>query len=104
MQPNSSKFKMSKAGPLLFRPLVVLCMAFIFLRIIWRVMLEDPVEFRNIQPSHCHICVHQYPQVCSAELEECHHALILLLLSMNDQDWQINVVQPFIVLFHRFTV
>lgn len=52
------------------------------LGVVRRVILNNPVDFGNIQPSSCHVRAQQYPRVRIAELEECGRALVLLLPSL----------------------
>ena len=68
-----------------------------YLGIIWRVILNNPVDFRNIQPSGCHVCAQQYPSICIAKLEECGCTLILLLPSLESNQnvyysWELEAV------------
>ena len=59
-------------------------------RVIWRVKLDDPVDFRNVETASRHICAEQDASRGIAEFEECVGALLLLLLSL---DFQLNTVE-----------
>jgi hypothetical protein len=62
-------------------------------RIIWRVVLDDPVNFREIQASLCDISAQQDSLLCLAELEISGSSLLLLLLSMDILDRHVHIVQ-----------
>ena len=42
----------------------------VFLGVVWRVILYDPVHCRNIQPARCHVCTQQDALFGLAELQE----------------------------------
>lgn len=54
----------------------------VYLGVIWRVVLDDPVHLGNVQTSSCHVCAQQDARVCVAELEEGGGAFGLLLLAL----------------------
>lgn len=56
-----------------------------YLGVIGRVVLNNPVHFRDVQPSGRHIGAQQYSRICVAELEERGCSLILLLLSLDSK-------------------
>ena len=55
------------------------------LGVIRRVVLNNPVHFRNVQPSSCHVCTQQDPRICIAELEERGRTLVLFLPSLESK-------------------
>lgn len=50
--------------------------------IIWRVILDNPVNFRNIQSSGSDISAQQYSRFCITELEKCCSTFGLFLLAL----------------------
>ena len=62
-------------------------------RIIWRVVLNDPVNFREIQTPLCHIRAQQDPLIRLAELKISGSSLLLLLLPMDILDRHVHIVQ-----------
>ena len=65
----------------------------VIFRIIGRVELDDPVNHREIETSLCNVCAEQDACFCLTELEVSSGSLLLLLLSMNVFNRDINVVQ-----------
>ena len=51
-------------------------------RVIGRIKLNNPIHFRDIQPSRCNICAEENASVCIAELEEGRSPLLLLLFAL----------------------
>lgn len=65
----------------------------VLLWIIWWVVLYDPVNCRNIQPTSRHVCAQQDALVRLAEFKEGAGALGLLLLAVNVLHRDVNVVE-----------
>lgn len=65
----------------------------VFLGIIRRIILDDPVYSRYVKTTSCHICTQQYALLCLTELKERGGTLLLLLLAMDVLDRDINVVE-----------
>ncbi|KAH3686753.1 hypothetical protein WICPIJ_002275 [Wickerhamomyces pijperi] len=71
--------------------------------IIRRIELDDPVNRWDIQPSGGNVGTDQDPGLGVTELEERVGTLLLLLLPVKIQHWQINVVQQLGVVLDRVT-
>lgn len=54
----------------------------LYLRVIWWVILDDPVHLRDIESSGSNISTKQDARVCITELEKCGGSLCLLLLAL----------------------
>ena len=54
----------------------------IIARVVWRVKLNDPIDFRDIKPSRSDICTEKDTIGSVTELEECVGTLLLLLLAL----------------------
>lgn len=67
--------------------------------IIWRIVLDDPVDQWNVETARCHVRAKQYARLGVGELEKGLRALCLLLLAMNGHDGQVDVVEQFVVVF-----
>jgi hypothetical protein len=65
----------------------------VIFRIIGRVILNDPVNLGEVEASLCDIRAEKDSCFSLAELEVGRSTLLLLLLSMNVLDWDVNVVQ-----------
>lgn len=65
----------------------------IIIRIIRRVILDDPVDLREIKTSLGHVRAEQNTCLGLAEFEVSRRALLLLLLAMNVLHWNIDVVE-----------
>jgi len=61
--------------------------------IIWRVILDDPVNLREVKPSLCHVRAQQDTLITLTELEVSGCPLLLLLLSMDILDRDVHIVQ-----------
>jgi hypothetical protein len=76
----------------------------VLLGIIRRIILNDPVYCRNVQPTRCHIRAQQDALVCLAELEKGGGALGLLLLAVNVLHGNVNVVEQLAAMNSRSNV
>lgn len=65
----------------------------VFLDIERRVKLHDPVHLRNIETSGCHIGAQEDSFLNLPELVESCRSFLLLLLTVNVHDTDINIVE-----------
>lgn len=75
----------------------------VLLGVIWGIILDDPVDLRDVQAPGSHICTEQDPGVSITELEEGGGPLGLLLLPVDGHDGQVDVVEQLVVELHRHT-
>ena len=73
----------------------------VLLRVIRRIVLHDPIDRRNIQPSGRHVCAEQDGLLLLAKLEEGGRSLLLLVLAMDVHHGDVDVVQQLRVELHR---
>ena len=61
--------------------------------IIWRVVLHDPVDLREVKSTLGHICANQDAFLALGELEVGASPLLLLLLAMNLLDRGVDIIE-----------
>ena len=73
----------------------------VLLGIVWRVVLDDPVHCGDVQAARRDVRAEQHAGLGVDELEEDRGAALLLLLSMDAHDRDVDVVQQLRVELHR---
>ena len=71
-----------------------------YLRIIWRIVLDDPVYEGNIESSGGNVGAEQSPFSRVTKLEESLRSFALLLLAVNAGARKVHVVQQLVVELH----
>lgn len=73
----------------------------VLLGVVWRVVLDDPVHRRNVQASRRNVGAEQHAGLGVDELEEDGGASLLLLLSVDAHDRDVDVIQQLRVELNR---
>mmetsp|Transcript_48830 Transcript_48830/g.104228 ORF Transcript_48830/g.104228 Transcript_48830/m.104228 type:complete len:208 (+) Transcript_48830:703-1326(+) len=71
------------------------------LRLVWRVILDDPINSRYVETTGRYIGREQDARRGGTELEESGRALVLLLVAMQVEDGQVDVVEELGVVLDR---
>lgn len=69
--------------------------------VIWRVKLDDPINFGDIQPSSRYIRTEQYTRWSIAKLEECVGSFLLFLFTVQVEYRYVDIVEQLRVVFDR---
>jgi len=72
----------------------------IVLRIIWGVVLDDPVNFGEVEATLCHIRAQQNAFISLAKFEVGRRPLLLLLLPMNVFHRHVHIIEQVGIKLH----